>query len=31
MDYVKPADVAAAMVESASNKPRLAPRDLVIR
>src|SRR6516165_10148814 len=31
MDYVKPADVAAAMVESASNKLRLAPRDLMIR
>ena len=31
MDYVKPADVAAAMVDSASNKLRLAPRDLMIR
>jgi formate transporter len=31
MDYVKPADVAAAMVDSASNKLRLAPRDLLIR
>jgi formate/nitrite transporter len=31
MDYVKPSDVATAMVESASNKLRLAPRDLLIR
>jgi formate/nitrite transporter len=31
MDYAKPADVAAMMVDSASNKLRLAPRDLLIR
>ena len=31
MDYVKPADVAAAMVDSASSKLRFAPRDLLIR
>jgi formate transporter len=31
MDYVKPADVAAAMVETGSRKLTLAPRDLLIR
>jgi formate/nitrite transporter len=31
MDYAKPSDVAASMVESASNKLRLGPRDLLIR
>jgi formate/nitrite transporter len=31
MDYVKPADVAAAMVESGRRKLALAPRDLLIR
>jgi formate transporter len=31
MDYVKPADVVATMIESASQKLRLAPRDLLIR
>ena len=31
MDYVKPADVAKAMVESGSRKLALAPRDLLIR
>jgi formate/nitrite transporter len=30
-DYVKPADVAAAMVESGKRKLALAPRDLLIR
>jgi formate/nitrite transporter len=31
MDYVKPADVAKAMIESGSRKLTLAPRDLLIR
>jgi formate/nitrite transporter len=31
MDYAKPSDVAASMVEAASNKLRLAPHDLLIR
>ena len=31
MDYVKPADVAAAMVETGSRKLALAPFDLMIR
>jgi len=31
MDYAKPSEVAAAMVESANNKLRLTPRDLLIR
>ena len=31
MDYVKPADVAAAMVETGKRKLALAPRDLLIR
>jgi formate transporter len=31
MDYVKPADVAVAMVESGRRKLALAPRDLLIR
>jgi formate/nitrite transporter len=31
MDYVKPADVALAMVESGRRKLMLAPRDLLIR
>jgi formate/nitrite transporter len=31
MDYAKPAEVAAAMLESANNKLRLSPRDLLIR
>src|ERR1700688_1129119 len=31
MDYVKPADVAKAMIESGSRKLALAPRDLLIR
>jgi formate transporter len=31
MDYVKPADVAAAMVEAGKRKLELAPRDLLIR
>ena len=31
MDYVKPADIAAAMIESGRNKLRLAPPDLLVR
>jgi len=31
MDYVKPADVVTAMVESGCNKLKLPPRDLLIR
>ena len=31
MDYVKPADVAVAMVEAGKRKLALAPRDLLIR
>ena len=31
MDYAKPAEVAASMLESANSKLRLAPRDLLIR
>src|SRR5579863_9073994 len=31
MDYVKPAEVAAAMVEAGKRKLELAPRDLLIR
>jgi formate transporter len=31
MDYIKPADVAAAMVETGKRKLALAPRDLLIR
>jgi formate transporter len=31
MDYAKPTDVVATMIESARNKLALAPRDLVIR
>src|ERR1700678_2039260 len=31
MDYVKPADVAAAMIESGRRKLALSPRDLLIR
>ena len=31
MDYVKPADVAAAMLESGRRKLALSPRDLLIR
>src|SRR5262249_2908575 len=31
MDYAKPAEVAASMLESANNKLRLPPRDLLIR
>jgi formate/nitrite transporter len=31
MDYVKPADVGAAMIESGRRKLALAPRDLLIR
>ena len=31
MDYVKPADVAVAMVEAGKRKLELAPRDLLIR
>lgn len=31
IDYVKPADVAAAMVEAGKRKLALAPRDLLIR
>ena len=31
VDYVKPADVAAAMVETGRRKLGLAPRDLLIR
>src|SRR5690242_9105630 len=31
VDYVKPADVAAAMVEAGKRKLALAPRDLLIR
>ena len=31
IDYVKPADVATAMVEAGKRKLALAPRDLLIR
>ena len=31
MDYVKPADLAAAMIESGRNKLKLAPSDLLVR
>ena len=31
MDYVKPADVASAMVETGRRKLTLSPLDLVIR
>jgi formate/nitrite transporter len=31
MDYAKPAEVAASMLDSANNKLRLSPRDLLIR
>jgi formate transporter len=31
MDYVKPVDLAAAMIESGRNKLKLAPRDLLVR
>ena len=31
MDYVKPADVAVAMLETGKRKLALAPRDLLIR
>jgi formate/nitrite transporter len=31
MDYAKPAEVAASMLESANSKLRLSPRDLLIR
>ena len=31
MDYVKPADVAIAMLETGKRKLALAPRDLLIR
>jgi formate/nitrite transporter len=31
MDYVKPADLAAAMIESGRNKLKLAPTDLLVR
>src|ERR1700726_2844044 len=31
MDYIKPADVAVAMVEAGKRKLALAPRDLLIR
>jgi formate/nitrite transporter len=31
MDYVKPVDIAAAMIESGRNKLRLAPPDLLVR
>jgi formate transporter len=31
MDYVKPVDIAAAMIESGRNKLRLSPSDLLVR
>jgi formate/nitrite transporter FocA (FNT family) len=31
MDYVKPIDIVSTMIESASAKLALAPRDLLIR
>ena len=31
MDYVKPADVATAMLETGRRKLALSPRDLLIR
>jgi len=31
MDYVKPVDLAAAMIESGNNNLKRAPRDLLVR